>query len=196
MNKKEIVLFALNGVLLVAVVVLFVLYAGKGKSSQVQDIDLSDTEAMPVAYVDMDSLLQNYDLFNQLNEELMQEGDRARATLNQKASALQKEMIDFQNKIENNAFLSEERARSEQQRLLKKQQELQDLEANLSQELLERQNAMVGQINTTIDSVVQVYNQDKKFHFIYANRANDNFLYGNEMYNITQDILLLLNSKE
>ena len=45
----------------------------------------------------------------------------ARATLNEKGRDLQNQMAEFQRKLQNNAFVSEERARQENDRLQKVQ---------------------------------------------------------------------------
>ena len=74
-----------------------------------------------------------------MSEELLSEEEKSRASLNQKATALQKEIEEFQNKVQHNAFLSQERALSEQDRLLKKQKDLQELGIKLEQELLVKQ---------------------------------------------------------
>ena len=56
---------------------------------------------------------------------MTKKAEDARLSLNTKAKQLQKELADFQNKINNNAFLSRERAEQEASRLQKKQAEIQ-----------------------------------------------------------------------
>jgi outer membrane protein len=192
---KNLVLYIINGVLVVAVVVLFILFfINKEENSKEQA--LTEGEVLPIAYVNIDTLLLNYDLYKSMSEELLQEEERSRASVNQKANALQAEMVDFQNKIENRAFLSEERARSEQERLVRKQRELQELDNKLAQDLVVKQKNMNDKLFKTLDSVVTVYNKDKKYHFIFSNTSSNNILYGNKAYNITNEILELLNEKK
>ena len=125
----------------------------------------------------------------------MGQQERSRATLNQKAKALQSEMQDFQNKLENRAFLSEERARSEQERLIRKQQELEQLQERYSQELMAKQAHMTDSLFTIIQGTVKEYNTTKNYHFIFSNTGNANILYGNSGYDITNDIVEMLNKK-
>lgn len=183
-------------ILAVAVIVLYVLFFKSQSSNAAStDVPVSSEEQLPIAFVNMDSLLVKYDLYNQMQDELMGQQERSRATLNQKAKALQSEMQDFQNKLENRAFLSEERARSEQERLLRKQQELEQLQERYSQELMAKQAHMTDSLFTIIQTTVKEYNAEKNYHFIFSNTANTNILYGNSGYDITNDIVDLLNKK-
>lgn len=149
---------------------------------------------LSIAYVKMDSLLLNYNVYKQMSEELLQEEEKSRASLNQKASALQKEVEDFQNKVQHNAFLTQERALSEQDRLLKKQKDLQELGIKLEQELLVKQQKMTERLNIVIDSVINAYNVEAQHDFILSNTGKDNILFGNQKYNITSKILSILNA--
>ena len=182
-------------VLAIAVIVLYVLFFTQGGKTETADVPVSAEEQLPIAFVNMDSLLVKYELYNQMQDELIGQQERSRATLNQKAKALQSEMQDFQNKLENRAFLSEERARSEQERLLRKQQELEQLQERYSQELMAKQAHMTDSLFTIIQGTVKEYNTTKNYHFIFSNTGNANILYGNSGYDITNDIVEMLNKK-
>lgn len=184
-------------ILAVAVIVLYVLFFTSGKkNANVTDVPVSAAEQLPIAFVNMDSLLVKYELYNKMQDELISQQERSRATLNQKAKALQSEMQDFQNKLENRAFLSEERARSEQERLIRKQQELEQLQERYSQELMAKQAHMTDSLFNIIQTTVKEYNAEKNYHFIFSNTGNANILYGNSGYDITNDIVELLNKPE
>ena len=147
-----------------------------------------------IAFVKMDSLLLNYNVYKQMSEELLQEEEKSSASLNQKAAALQKEIEEFQNKVQHNAFLTQERALSEQDRLLRKQKDLQELGVKMEQELIVKQQKMVEKLNTVIDSVVNKFNEEAGYDFILTNTGKDNILFGNKKYNITSSILEILNA--
>ena len=113
MNKVQIVV---NVVLVAAVAALFVIvYSGDTKEAPT--VTTESSEVLPVAYLNLDSLLANYTFAQEANETLLKKQEDARLKLNTKARTLQNEMADFQRKLENNAFLSRERAEREQQRL-------------------------------------------------------------------------------
>ena len=128
-----------------------------------------------------------------MNEIILKKSENSRASVNQKANSLRTEMQEFQRKIENNAFLTRERAEQEQQRLLQKQQELQELDARLSQELLTEQQKLNEQLRDTVVAQLKVYNKDKGYHIIYSNTMGDNILYAQDGYDITAELLEYLN---
>lgn len=189
---KQIVLYIANAVMLVAIVALFVLFFTQGKDESAVPATEPNSE-LSVAYVRMDSLLINYEVYKAMSEELLKQEESARATLNQKATELQRDMEDFQMKIENRAFLTEERARSAQDKIVRKQRNLQELTAKMEQDLMTKQKEMNEKLAATVDSVINVYNQGKGYTFILSTAGSDNILYGDKALNITNDVLQLLN---
>ena len=113
-------------------------YGKDAKKASVAEGEVAAVSAkLPVAYLNIDSLLSNYQFAQEANEKLMTKQEDARLKLNTKLRTLQNEMADFQRKLDNGAFLSQERAQKEYQKLQKKQQDLEQLEATLTQDILE-----------------------------------------------------------
>lgn len=150
---------------------------------------------LPVAYVNLDSILQGYTFALEAQDKLMTRQENARLELNQKARTLQNEMADFQRKLENNAFLSRERAESEQQRILKKQQDLENREAQLTQEIMLENQQLQAQLADTILSFLKQYNADGRYHMIFSNNAKDNILLSADCYDITSEVVGALNTR-
>ena len=192
MNKLQI---ALNVVLVAAVAALFVIYFTCNKSQTPATAVETNTEMMPIAYLNIDSLLVNYVFAQDASERLMKKQEDARLKLNSKARTLQSEMADFQRKLENNAFLSRERAEKEQQRLLNKQQELQELEAKLTEEIMLENQKLNMQLADTVTNFLQEFNADGRYHVILSNSAKDNVLMAAESYNITNEVVDALNAR-
>ena len=188
--------YVINGVLAVAVVILYVMQFSDKKESGVTRTFASAEDAtalLPIAYVNVDSLLLNYNYSKDLNEIILKKQENSRANITQKARSLESEMKDFQRKIENNAFLTRERAEQEQQRLLKKQEELQNLDNQLAQELMQEQQKLNEQLRDTIVSQLRAFNQDKGFQVIFSNTVGDNILLAGDTYDITAELLEFLN---
>jgi outer membrane protein len=189
--------YIINGVLAVAVIILFVLhFAGKKEAGIVTSPVTPEggfSGVLPVAYVNMDSLLQNYNYSKDLNEVIMRKDENARANVNQQANQLRSEMQDFERKIANNAFLTRERAEQENQRLLKKQQELQAYNDRLSQELLAEHQKLTEQLRDSLVAQVKIFNQDKKYQIIFSNISNGNILWSENIYDITPELIVFLN---
>ena len=188
--------YVINGVLAVAVVILYVMqFSGKKESGVTRNFTPTKdaTALLPIAYVKVDSLLLNYNYSKDLNEIILKKQENSRANITQKARSLESEMQDFQRKIENNAFLTRERAQQEQDRLVKKQQELQNLDNQLAQELMQEQQKLNEQLRDTIVSQLRAFNQDKGFQVVFSNTVGDNILLAGETYNITSELLDYLN---
>lgn len=165
------------------------------QASAVAPMNFNDSLRLPIAYVNIDSLLVNYDFAKDLNEELLSKTEEVRANLNSKAQALEKEVADFQRKVQTNAFLSEDRARSEQERLMKKKEELDQLSYNQQNDLAQQQAQMNARLNDTIRNFIKEYNEKMHFELILANTMNDNILIDNPKYDITADIIKQLNER-
>lgn len=143
-----------------------------------------------VVYVQNDSLLSNYTLFKELSEEMLKKEENARATLNEQQRDLEKDAMDFQRKLQNNAFATQQRAEEENARILKKQQDLQALSEKLQTQLLTEQ-----QKNSVIvmDSVQNVLKEISK-EFGYKIIVSDP-LYGDNSLDITNLVIERLNAR-
>ena len=192
MNKLQIVV---NVVLVAAVAALFVICFTAKKAEAPAVVVEGSAEVMPIAYLNVDSLLVNYVFAQEASEKLMKKQEDARLKLNTKARTLQNEMADFQRKLENNAFLSRERAEKEQQRLIKKQQELQELEAKLTEDIMIENQKLNIQLADTLTNFLKEYNADGRYHVILSNNAKDNVLMAAESYNITNEVINKLNAR-
>jgi outer membrane protein len=192
MNKVQIVI---NVVLVAAVAALFVIVLSGKKQGETPTAAVEQSEVLPIAYLITDSLLVNYVFAQEANEKLMKKQEDARLKLNTKARTLQNEMADFQRKLENNAFLSRERAEKEQQRLIKKQQELQELEAKLTEDIMIENQKLNIQLADTLTNFLQEFNADGRYHVILSNSAKDNVLMAAESYNITSEVIKQLNAR-
>ena len=192
MNKVQILV---NVVLVAAVAALFAIVLGGKKNSEVPAVVTETSKVMPIAYLNVDSLLVNYLFAQEASEKLMKKQEDARLKLNTKARTLQNEMADFQRKLENNAFLSRERAEKEQQRLAKKEQELQELEAKLTQDIMMENQKLNLQLADSLNNFLKEFNADGRFHIILSNTAKDNVLMANEQYDITEEVINGLNAR-
>ena len=191
MNKVQILV---NVVLVAAVATLFVLHFGK-KECASSEVTAAPTEVMPVAYLNVDSLLANYSFAIEASEQLMSKQEDARLKMNTKLRTFQNEVADFQRKLQNNAFLSRERAEKEQQRLAKKEQELQELEAKLTQDIMLENQKLNMQLADSLTNFLQVFNADGRYHVILSTTAKDNVLMAAEQYDITQEVVAGMNAR-
>lgn len=197
MNKIQICINACFGALIIGLFVWLGIVSSSKKSVAEESGDMASAVSgqLPVAYINIDSLLVNYTFAQEANEKLMSRQEDARLQLNQKARSLQSDMAEFQRKLDNNAFLSRERAEAEAQRLQKRQQDLQDLEAKLTQDImLENQNLNL-QLRDTLDNYLKEFNANGRFQVILANTQGDNILLAQPGYDVTDEVVTALNRR-
>ncbi len=167
--------------------------AGQNQSSSGNKV--VSGEVMPIAYIDTDSLLRAYEYAVHLQEELLKKEEKSRTDFNEQAKKYQGQMTEFQRKLQNNGFLSRDRAEQEQRRLLQKEQELQSLNTKLSNELMQEQENLNRQLRDTLTTFLEIYNADGRYQLILSNTLGDNVLYSAKGVNITNEIIDALNAR-
>lgn len=192
MNKIQILI---NVILVAAVAALFVIFFNEKTSDAPQETAAEVSEIMPIAYLNVDSLLANYTFAQEASDKLMSKQEDARLKMNTKLRTFQNEVADFQRKLENNAYLSRERAEKDQQKLAKKEQELQELEAKLTQDIMLENQKLNQQLSDSLSNFLEIFNADGRFHVILSNSAKDNVLMANEAYDITDEVIAGMNAR-
>jgi outer membrane protein len=193
--------YIVSGVLAVAVIVLFILHFNSNTSSNEESgknlsVLLNDsTIALPIAFVNVDSLLVNYNFAKDLNESLLRKEESTRATLNQRENQINSAAQEFERKLRNNAFLSQERAQQEQERIMKMNQEYQQLAERLSQEFLLEQQKLNIQMEDTIKVRIEEFNSTRNFEIILSNTSTSTLIYAKDKYDITNEVVQYLNNK-
>lgn len=152
------------------------------------------TSSLKIAYVDIDTLLTSYNLWKDLNEDMIRKEENIRVALNEKAKDLQNDYEEFERKLNNNGFATLERAESEQNRILKKRQDLEELQERLSNELAIESNKNNVLFRDSINSFINQYNKAKGYNIILS-RLGDNILYIDNAMNITQEVIDGLNAR-
>lgn len=189
--------YLMNGLAALAFIVLFSQCTGKTDNQTTTTPVQANAglSGMKIAYVEIDSLLAKYNFCIDLNEAMVKKGENVRMTLNQKATALQKEQQEFQKKVENNAFLSKERAEQEYNRLMKLEQDLQELNTKLQNGLMEETNKNSLQFRDSINAFLKEYNKTHGYSLIFSNQGFNNLLYADSAFNITEEIVNGLNAR-
>ena len=147
---------------------------------------------MKIAYVEVDSLMTQYEFCKEFTLILQKKSNNARNTLNQKGQALQSAMANFQQKLNNNGFTSREQAESQQAAIQRQQQSLQELQARLENELGNETAKYNEGLRDSLQHFLAAYNKDKKYDLILT-KQGDNILLANKRYDITNDVINGLN---
>ena len=205
MNKITIIV---ESILAAAVVALFVLFFTVNPHARKVNNDeiVASGELLPIAIINTDSILKHYTLAEEASDKLMASYEESTVKLDTKAKSLQKEVetfqkdvLDFQRKVEANAFLSRERAESEQrklqnkeQQLMAKQQDLENLRQKLSADFMNEQAALTQQLQDSVQQYLREWNADGRYHLILNDAVLMNKVAG---YDITNEVIEALNAR-
>lgn len=187
----------LNVVLLVAVGILYVVYfSGRNKAEQPGQIFSADGNVTAgIVYINTDTLLSKYLLSVELNEAFLKTQEERRTELNMKAKELDQQAGEFQRKIDNNGFLSRERAEEAQRDLMIKQQKLQKLQQEMTDKMMREQSELNKKLFDSITTFLAEYNKQKGYNIVLSTTLGGNVLYAEEGFDITGDVVRQLNEK-
>ena len=151
-------------------------------------------DGLKIAYVEVDSLMTQYNFAKDYSVTLQKQSNNARNTLNQKGNALQAAVANFQQKVNNNGFTSREQAASQQAAIERQQRDLQELQARLEGELATQTAKFNEALRDSLQNFLKDYNNDKKYDMILA-KSGDNILMASKRFDITQDVINGLNKR-
>lgn len=150
--------------------------------------------ALKLAYVEVDSLMTQFEFAKEKSAELEKKSINARNTLTQKGNQLQAAANNFQQKLQNNGFTSREQAEGVQAALQRQQNDLAALQARLENELANETQKFNVALRDSLNNFLNEYNKDKKYDLILA-KSGDNILLANQSLDITQDVINGLNKR-
>ncbi len=190
----------LNIFLSISVLLLYFLHFSKKEpelKSEKINVPVSEriSNSVNFSYVEIDSLLKNYNFHKDLTKKLLAKKAKSEKELNTKIANLQKEMLDFQKNVQSGLISSEALARSEQERLMRKEQDLMKFKEELHYKLLEEEQKMTLELNDTIFNFLQEFNKKEKYQFILSKTFGGNLLIANDSLNVTKYVLEGLNEK-
>ena len=154
----------------------------------------TSASGLKIAYVEVDSLMTQYDFAKDYSVTLQKKSNNARNTLTTKGNALQAAVNNFQQKLNNNGFTSREQAASQQAAIERQQRDLQELQARLENELANETAKFNETLRDSLQSFLKDYNKDKQFSLILT-KQGDNILLADKKYDITQDVINGLNKR-
>ena len=200
--KKGSLIF--NIVLAIAVIALFILHFTDRNdacsNTPADDAAANSTEKVSIpegsiVYIQLDSLVSQYDMFNDLRTELEAKAEIIRTDLEKKGISFQRDTKDFENKVKKGLVTSSQ-AEKMQQDLLNRQAELQNYSMQKQQEIAEEETVMYNRVMDAITTYIEEYNKKKNYSLILTTSPTTNVvLNGNPELDITQEIVGGLNDE-
>ena len=153
-----------------------------------------EVTGLRIAYIEVDSLMSQYQFCKDYNLLLNQKGENAQKVLAEKQRALQNHAAALQKKYDNNGFTTRDELERAQNQLAREQQDLAELEQRLMNELANEQANLTAEMRDSIQAFLRVYNKTKQFDYILS-RSGDNILMANTKLDITDEVVRGLNKR-
>lgn len=154
----------------------------------------AETTGLKIAYVELDTLMSQYQLYKDYSEILTRKGNNIQNTLAKKQRDLENHAAAVQKKYESNGFTTRDEVERAQASIQNEQAELAQLAERLNTEFNMEQARINEEARDSIQSFLKSYNKTKKYDYVMV-KAGDNLLIANPKYNITNDIVKGLNKR-
>lgn len=148
-------------------------------------------QELKIAYVEVDSLITQYEFCKEYTEVLEKKSRNIQNTLQQKGQKLQADAASFQQKLQQNA-LDRSSAERMQAALQKQNADLEALQQRLGTELQEETNKYNLALHDSVQHFIAKYNKSKKYTMILS-KSGDNILYADKAIDITNEVIAGLN---
>ena len=183
----------LNGVLLVAVAVLYFLHFSAGPSDRSAGSLISSASGDPlIAFINSDSVLKSYKYLDVKRKELEEKTKKLDKEYQNRVQGLQSEITNYQRNV-GNLTLSQARALEED--LQKKQQNLRVYEQSLTQELMGEEAKLNKELYDRVTAFLKKYGQSNGLHIVFKFDQTSDVLFAGDSLDITSAVITGLNSE-
>jgi outer membrane protein len=149
------------------------------------------TSAEKIVYVNSDSLLTKYQYFKDLKTKLDAKSKTAQTDLASKQQAFQREVAQYQQ--QQNTLPADQRASTEE-RLARKQQELQAYSQNAGSALQNEQATENEKLYDKVAQYLKTYAKGKGFKMVLTySKGNSAILFADESLDVTSEVIIGLN---
>jgi len=190
-------------VLIIAVAVLFVLQftslAEESKDGSKSETKQERAEGavsiqgdLRVAYVNIDSLLADYQMYQDKRDEFIEQQTSSQAELQSRSEELKQRFQDLREKL-NKGLITRAKAQMMQKDLGQKEQQLYQMRQQMSSELAEKEQVIYRQVLNSVMEYLDDYAANNDYHYILSYSFGGPILYKKEKLNITPDVLEGLN---
>jgi len=187
-----------NVVLAAAVVVLFVLHFSGGEKTENKteqsNVQMADPSDISIAYFNMDSVMSQWDLYFEYQQELGQKQSELEADFAGKTESFYQRVQDAQYKIERQLVTRSE-AEQLQQSLAAEEQNLMALQNQYTADLQEQGMVKNRQMIDMIERYVKELSESTGYSYVYSYSFGGNLIYGAKTYDITTQVVAGLNQK-
>lgn len=147
--------------------------------------------ATEIVYVNSDSLVANADFYKDIRTKLESKSKKAQADLTAKGNAFQREVAEYR---QNAQTMSADQRAVTEQRLARKQQELEAFNQNASSALANESADENAKLYDKVAQFLKTYAKEKGYKFVLTySKTNPSILYADETLDVTKDVVTKLN---
>lgn len=148
------------------------------------------TDGLRIAWVNMDSVLNGYDYYFDMEREMGELSKQAEQELTQKGKALEQRVMQFQDNVQK-GLMTRSEAQKMQEELAAEQTKFLQLQEEKRRDLAEQEQVRLRKVQAAITEFINRYNEEKGYSYILS----VGLLYGDPRLSITQEVLSGLNQE-
>lgn len=180
-------------ILLVATTALFIVSCGNNESTNTKsETATKNANELKTAYIDTEILMKEYQEFKDFESKFKSMSDRMQGELERDAKKFQNDILDLQKNAQSKGM---EWAQNRQAELERRQQTLAEKEQNYMKKFQEESAVERDSMVSRMKNFIKEYGKEKGYDYIYGTGDAASVLYAKEEYNLTQEILDLLNKQ-
>ncbi|MCF8236949.1 MAG: OmpH family outer membrane protein [Saprospiraceae bacterium] len=188
------VLLGLNILLLLAVGYLFLdKFSTSEPKNDETSLDLPVDQVLNIVYVNTDTLLNEYTLFNEQQKAISTREKTADAKLKAQARALEREIMMLNEKASKGTMTPKD-LQAEEQRLTLKQQQLMADQENITKELMTESSRINDELQKEISSALRVIQAQYNYDYVLSYGSGSPVLAVNDSFDITREVIQRLNN--
>ncbi len=194
MKKLPLILGVVS---VLAVAFLFVWEFAVSKDKAVESEIREAVDKLPgakIAFVEIDSVILNFDMYYDLREELMARQEESENQLNSRGRQYESGARDYEDKVRK-GLVTRATAQQMEQELLQQQQELRNLAGQLENQLMEEERVMNSQVLDYIYEYLEDISSGSDYDYILAKSFGNPVMYADDSLDITQEVLKGINYK-
>ena len=147
-----------------------------------------------IAYIDIDSLIAQYNMAIDLRAEIEAKYKKAETELQNRTRRLEKDVMDYQEKVQK-VLITRSEAANIEENLNKQQQSLVEHRDKVLGELAEQEQVMNNKIYYAVVDYLKEFNADYKYAMIVSTTASGPILNADPSLNVTKEVLTVLNAR-
>ena len=145
-----------------------------------------------IVFVNQDSLLNKYEYYKDLKIKFEGKTKNAQADMQAKGQAFQREVAQYQQSA---ATLAADQRKSTEERLARKQQELQTYQQNAGGALQNEQAVETEKLYDKVAGYLKTYAKEKGYKMVLSYTKGSTILFADESLDVTSDVIKGLNAE-